>query len=69
MGHTNTSVTERCYVEFRNIQIYPKSRRKNQSIYSERFFIMSNYKKNVDDRVILKTETLQQIISDAIEKA
>ena len=30
---------------------------------------MSNYKKNVDDRVILKTETLQQIISDAIEKA
>ncbi len=30
---------------------------------------MSNPKKNVDDRVILNTEALQQIISDAVEKA
>lgn len=30
---------------------------------------MNNPKKNVDDRVILNTETLQQIISDAVEKA
>lgn len=30
---------------------------------------MNNPKKNVDDHVILNTETLQQIISDAVEKA
>ena len=30
---------------------------------------MNNPKKNVDDRVILNTETLQQIISEAVEKA
>ena len=30
---------------------------------------MSKPKKTVDDRVILNTETLQQIISDAVEKA
>lgn len=29
---------------------------------------MSNPKKTVDDRVILDTATLQQIISDAVEK-
>lgn len=30
---------------------------------------MRNPKKTVDDCVILNTETLQQIISDAVEKA
>ena len=31
--------------------------------------IINRMKKTVDDRVILNTETLQQIISDAVEKA
>lgn len=30
---------------------------------------MRNPKKTVDDHVILNTETLQQIISDVVEKA
>ncbi len=40
-----------------------------KKIQRRKDFYMRNPKKTVDDCVILNTETLQQIISDAVEKA